>query len=78
MYRERSANACNFFLFQTDDKGVFSTSLSQEYRLCSETFKLTPAQLAKLSLDACQYVFAEDERSILNEAVLKFIVEHKL
>ncbi|KOB66875.1 Adenosine deaminase-like protein [Operophtera brumata] len=62
----------------TDDKGVFATSLSQEYRLCAETFNLTQSQLARLSLNACQFMFAEEKRKLLNDAVLNFINKNEL
>ncbi|XP_030037615.2 adenosine deaminase-like protein [Manduca sexta] len=62
----------------TDDKGVFATSLSQEYRLCAETFKLTRSQLSRLALNACQYVFADDSRKKLNDKLLNFIDKNEL
>ncbi|XP_075972675.1 adenosine deaminase-like protein [Anticarsia gemmatalis] len=62
----------------TDDKGVFSTSLSQEYRICAETFNLTPSKLARLSLNACQYIFADDTRKMLNDKLLNFINKNAL
>lgn len=42
----------------TDDKGVFSTHLSQEYRLAAETFNLTPSQVWDLSYESISYIFA--------------------
>lgn len=62
----------------TDDKGVFATSLSQEYRLCAETFNLTQSQLTRIALNACQYVFAERTRKTLNDKLLNFIEKYEL
>ncbi|KAJ0179189.1 hypothetical protein K1T71_004901 [Dendrolimus kikuchii] len=62
----------------TDDKGVFATSLSQEYRLCGETFNLSQSQLARIALNACQYVFAESARKTLNDKLLNFIEKYEL
>lgn len=44
----------------TDDKGVFATSLSQEYKLAAETFHLTQSQLWDLSYESINYIFASD------------------
>uniref|UniRef100_A0A8C2VTJ6 N6-Methyl-AMP deaminase n=1 Tax=Chinchilla lanigera TaxID=34839 RepID=A0A8C2VTJ6_CHILA len=44
----------------TDDKGVFATSLSQEYQLAAETFKLTQSQVWDLSYESISYIFASD------------------
>lgn len=65
-------------MFQTDDKGVFCTSLSQEYAICAETFCLDQAQVARIALNACQYVFAEDIRKALNDKILNFIDKNAL
>lgn len=62
----------------TDDKGAFKTSLSEEYKVCGETFSLTRSQLARLALNACQYVFAEDCKKLLSDKVLNFIDKHAL
>lgn len=50
---------CIFFL-QTDDKGVFSTSLSEEYQLAAVTFDLSPNDLWRLSQDSINYAFCEE------------------
>ncbi|KAH0503298.1 Adenosine deaminase-like protein [Microtus ochrogaster] len=47
-------------LAETDDKGVFSTNLSQEYQLVAETFNLTPSQVWDLSYESISYIFASD------------------
>lgn len=66
------------FILQTDDKGVFCTSLSQEYRLCAEAFSLDTSQLARLALNACQYVFSDDVKKSLNDKLLNFIDKNAL
>ncbi|KAJ8726830.1 hypothetical protein PYW08_015227 [Mythimna loreyi] len=62
----------------TDDKGVFSTSLSREYQICVNTFSLTSSQTARLALNACQYVFDDNARKQLNNILLNFIGKHSL
>ena len=49
-----------FFVQQTDDKGVFSTTLSQEYAIVAETFKLTRNQMWQLSHGSIDQIFEED------------------
>ncbi|XP_029430710.1 adenosine deaminase-like protein isoform X2 [Rhinatrema bivittatum] len=44
----------------TDDKGVFATALSEEYRLAAAVFNLTPLQIWNLSYDSINYIFASD------------------
>ncbi|XP_077174484.1 N6-Methyl-AMP deaminase [Paroedura picta] len=43
----------------TDDKGVFATDLSQEYRLVAKTFQLSQTQAWDLSYAAIDYIFAD-------------------
>ncbi|CAG9133959.1 unnamed protein product [Plutella xylostella] len=62
----------------TDDKGVFATSLSQEYRLCAETFKLDNSQLAQLSHRACLYIFDETSRKTVLDKLEHFITHNDL
>ncbi|XP_017788379.1 PREDICTED: adenosine deaminase-like protein [Habropoda laboriosa] len=45
----------------TDDKGVFHTSLSQEYEIVSSTFGLGYEELVKLCQSSVQYAFATSE-----------------
>ncbi|XP_048732509.1 adenosine deaminase-like protein isoform X5 [Ostrea edulis] len=45
----------------TDDKGVFSTSLSEEYQLAATTFDLTPSDLWRLSEDSIKHAFCEEK-----------------
>lgn len=47
-------------LLQTDDKGVFATELSQEYKLAATTFGLSQEAVWKLSQQAIDYIFAPD------------------
>ena len=49
-----------FLHWQTDDKGVFATCLSQEYQLVAETFHLTQSQVWDLSYESISYIFASD------------------
>ncbi|XP_041972711.1 adenosine deaminase-like protein isoform X2 [Aricia agestis] len=46
----------------TDDKGVFSTSLSQEYLICAQTFNLSKVEIAELSLKSCDYIFLQERK----------------
>lgn len=50
----------DIFIYQTDDKGVFSTSLTEEYQLAAVTFDLSPNDLWRLSLDSMNYAFCEE------------------
>ena len=45
---------------QTDDKGVFSTSLSEEYSIAADTFSLSRQQMWDLSYKSIEYIFADD------------------
>ena len=47
-------------LLQTDDKGVFSTSLSEEYLIAAQTFSLSTMDLFELSSLAINCIFDED------------------
>lgn len=49
-----------FLSLQTDDKGVFSTDLSQEYQLAASTFGLDREAVWKLSREAIDCIFAPD------------------
>ena len=42
---------------QTDDKGVFASSLSEEYLIASQTFGLTGSDLHALAEQAIQFAF---------------------
>ncbi|VAH42767.1 unnamed protein product [Triticum turgidum subsp. durum] len=45
----------------TDDSGLFSTSLSNEYYLVASTFGLSKTELFRLAQGAVELVFADDE-----------------
>ena len=47
-------------LKQTDDKGVFSTCLSEEYSLMAKMFDLTKEQVWELSFKSIDCIFAGD------------------
>lgn len=44
-------------IWQTDDKGVFGTTLSQEYLIAGHTFSLSIQDLWKISYDSLDYAF---------------------
>lgn len=54
------SHMCCFFT-QTDDKGVFCTTLSQEYLLGSRKLVLTREQLWELSYTSIDFIFADEE-----------------
>ncbi len=54
-------DCCLCSSFQTDDKGVFSTSLSREYHLAAEIFGLTKQQLRQISYDTIDYAFTQPQ-----------------
>ncbi|XP_068627981.1 adenosine deaminase-like protein [Battus philenor] len=62
----------------TDDKGVFATSLTQEYSICLDTFKLNKSELARLALNASKYIFASDKEQFVKDKVHNFIQKHNL
>lgn len=47
-------------LQQTDDKGVFSTTLSEEYSLMARTFNLTQQQVWNLTFTSIDHIFEEE------------------
>ncbi|KAL5004933.1 hypothetical protein ScPMuIL_018389 [Solemya velum] len=44
----------------TDDKGVFSTSLSQEYSIAANTFGLSNEAVLDMACNSIEHIFAED------------------
>ncbi|KAJ8029819.1 Adenosine deaminase-like protein [Holothuria leucospilota] len=44
----------------TDDKGVFSTTLSEEYKIAAETFNLSRDDIWGLTTDSLDCIFADD------------------
>lgn len=63
----------NFIMFiylQTDDCGVFDTSLSKEMAIASTTFNLSKNDLVQLSRTAIEHSFAsDDEKRIVLEQI---------
>ena len=56
----------NLLSFQTDDKGVFGKTLSDEYSIASDTFDLSLKQLWQISYQTLEYAFiSEGERKEL-------------
>lgn len=45
---------------QTDDKGVFSITLSEEYSIMAKTFNLTEEEVWDLTLNSIDYIFEND------------------
>jgi adenosine deaminase len=59
------------YLFQTDDKGVFATSLSQEYMVTADSYDLSREQLWQMALSSIDYTFAsEEEKNHLKDMFL--------
>lgn len=55
---------------QTDDCGVFKTSLSNELKICAETVGLSEAEVVKLTVDANRYSFSNDlERQLIADKI---------
>ncbi|KAK3127932.1 hypothetical protein QOZ80_7AG0580330 [Eleusine coracana subsp. coracana] len=61
----------------TDDSGLFSTSLSNEYYLVAATFGLSKSELFQLAQDAVHFVFADDDVKSSLRRMLK-IAEKRL
>jgi hypothetical protein len=57
--------------FQTDDKGVFCTDLSQEYQLAASTFNLSQEDMWTLSQKAIDCTFAPDLQQHLHQKWLE-------
>ena len=55
----------------TDDKGIFSTTLTEEYIHLTKAFKLTKTELYKISYSAIDIIFDE---SVKEELRTKFKV----
>ncbi|XP_027210038.2 adenosine deaminase-like protein [Penaeus vannamei] len=54
----------------TDDKGVFSTTLSEEYKICAETFHLKKTDLRELCLAAVEMTFlSQEEKDRLRQTI---------
>ena len=67
-WRHHTVLSSYIWLFQTDDKGIFSTSLSEEYAIAADTFGFSTEDLWSFSYDAINYIFAgEDVKKLLRE-----------
>ena len=51
----------------TDDKGVFNTSLSNEYYQLTKAFNLTKQQLCQITKDSIELIFDDDTKEKLRE-----------
>lgn len=51
---------CLHITLQTDDKGVFSITLSEEYSIMAKTFNLTEEEVWDLTLNSIDYIFEND------------------
>lgn len=47
-------------MLQTDDKGVFATDLSDEYRFLADAFNLSHMDLEKLAQSSIDFTFLTD------------------
>jgi adenosine deaminase len=60
------------YSFQTDDKGVFATTLSEEYMLTADSYDLSREQLWQMALSSIEYIFAsEEEKNHLTQIFLQ-------
>lgn len=60
----------HFHFSQTDDCGVFKTSLTKELKIYAQTFELCAVDLFDLTVNANQYSFANDlERQLIHEKI---------
>ncbi|XP_077299017.1 adenosine deaminase-like protein [Arctopsyche grandis] len=57
----------------TDDKGVFGSTLSEEYDICAKTFDLSEEQLWNISYNAISQIFANDDiKQNLSSKLIEF------
>lgn len=63
-----------FFHFQTDDKGIFNTTLSKEYYLVSQYYSLSKDDLFNLSYKSIDYSFCDESQK---EELKKFWNQNK-
>ena len=49
------------FILQTDDKGVFSTSVTEEYEKVSQAFNLSVCEMFDISYKSIEHIFAQDD-----------------
>ncbi|XP_056636404.1 adenosine deaminase-like protein isoform X2 [Diorhabda sublineata] len=65
------------FSINTDDRGVFGTTLSKEYEYALNHFKLMPLQLWDISFNAMEHSFAtEIEKSMIQKGLIEWKVQN--
>lgn len=65
----------SIFSPQTDDCGVFKTSLSKELSICAETLRLSKADVVSLTVNANRFSFASDlERQLIADTIRDFVL----
>ena len=52
---------CQPYIICTDDKGVFSTTLSNEYRIAAAESRMNQSEVFESSVNAIDYIFAGDD-----------------
>jgi len=65
-------------IHQTDDKGVFCTSLTKEYQHAARAFSLTNIQLYDIAYAAIDHIFDEDSKAHLRLRFEEFARQHEL
>ncbi|KAL4227779.1 hypothetical protein ACF0H5_013215 [Mactra antiquata] len=55
----------------TDDKGVFTTSISEEYKIAARTFELSREELWELSYNSINYIFSNNDTKTLLQSKWK-------
>lgn len=69
---------CIFRTFQTDDCGVFDTTLSKEFVIAANTFNLSKEDLIQLSKTAIEHSFgSDDEKQLVLEKIENFRNSYK-
>lgn len=62
-----------FYLTQTDDYGVFQTTLTRELTIASEVYGLSKAELIDLTENANKFSFARPhERQLIGDKIEEF------
>lgn len=58
---------------QTDDYGVFQTSLTREFQICVDVYGMDKLQLIELTENANKFSFAnESEKQLIAEKIEEF------
>lgn len=70
------AKHSTIFILQTDDYGVFETTLSQEFEIATKSFELTGKDLERILLESVQHAFCSDSEKLnLAEQIGKYFGE---